>query len=52
MKDLKKILPYIDECVVISVSGSILHQMLENSVSSYPKHEGRFLQGKESKFNH
>lgn len=24
--------------------GSILHQMLENGVSKYPNHDGRFLQ--------
>lgn len=44
VKHLKKILPYIDECVVISITGSIIHEMLENSVSKWPEHEGRFLQ--------
>ena len=44
VRDLKKILPYLDESVCIQVTGSQLHQTLENSVSQYPKHEGRFLQ--------
>ncbi|RNA30440.1 trifunctional nucleotide phosphoesterase -like [Brachionus plicatilis] len=44
MRDLKKILPYLDENVVISVTGNQLLQALENGVSKYPKHEGRFLQ--------
>ncbi len=37
VKDLKKILPFLDENIVISVIGSKLHQALENSVSQYPK---------------
>ena len=44
VRDLKKILPFLDEAVVISVTGDILLKALENSVSQYPKHEGRFCQ--------
>jgi hypothetical protein len=44
VRDLKKILPYLDESVCIEVTGAQLHLTLENSVSQYPKHEGRFLQ--------
>ncbi len=44
MRDLRKILPYLDENVVISVSGKTLLEALENSVSGYPDHMGRFLQ--------
>lgn len=44
VKDLKKILPYLDESVVLSVTGSQIIEVLENGVSQYPKHEGRFLQ--------
>lgn len=50
VRDLKKILPYLDESVVLSVNGFQLHQALENSVSQYPKHEGRFLQVSGVKF--
>jgi 5'-nucleotidase len=44
VRDLKKILPYLDESVCIELTGAQLHRTLENSVSQYPKHEGRFLQ--------
>lgn len=44
VRDLKKILPFLDENVVLHVSGTKLHQALENGVSQYPKLEGRFLQ--------
>ncbi|CAF0939692.1 unnamed protein product [Brachionus calyciflorus] len=50
VRDLKKILPYLDENVVISVTGAHLLQALENGVSQYPKHEGRFLQVSGLKF--
>lgn len=36
--------------VVISVTGAQLHEALENGVSQYPKHEGRFLQVSGLKF--
>ncbi|XP_012556958.2 5'-nucleotidase [Hydra vulgaris] len=44
MKDLFGILPMVDSLVVIKVSGEVLLKVLENSVSQYPKYEGRFLQ--------
>ena len=44
VKDLKKILPYIDNMLVVSVRGDQLLKVLENSVSLYPRHEGRFIQ--------
>ena len=40
IRDLKKILPYLDESVVILVTGEKLLKAIENSVSQYPKHEG------------
>ena len=42
--DLKKILPTGNKMVLLKCSGKKLHQALENSVSQYPKLEGRFLQ--------
>ena len=42
--DLKKIIPYADTLVLLKCSGKKLHQALENSVSQYPKLEGRFPQ--------
>lgn len=44
MKDLVSIIPMQDPLIVIEVTGRILHQALENGVSSYPKLEGRFPQ--------
>lgn len=44
MKDLVSIIPMQDPLIVIEVSGRVLHQALENGVSSYPKLEGRFPQ--------
>ena len=43
-KDLKQILPYIDSMLVVSIKGEQLLKVLENSVSLYPRHEGRFVQ--------
>ena len=40
IRDLKKILPYLDESVVILATGEKLLKAIENSVSQYPKHEG------------
>ena len=42
--DLKKIIPFPDPVLVLRVTGRILHQVLENGVSQYPKLEGRFPQ--------
>ena len=44
MRDLRKMMPFLTEHVVIQVTGRILHQMLENSVAKYPTPTGRFLQ--------
>ena len=44
VRDLRKILPFLDESVVISATGEKILQALENSVSQYPNHEGRFCQ--------
>lgn len=44
MKDLVRIVPMRDTLVVLEVSGKIILEMLENSVSGYPKLEGRFPQ--------
>ncbi|KAI3425775.1 hypothetical protein D9Q98_007750 [Chlorella vulgaris] len=43
-RDLVTILPMLDETVVIQVSGKQLVAALENGVSQWPKHEGRFPQ--------
>lgn len=42
--DLVTILPFEDITIVARVSGRNLRLALENSVSQYPKHEGRFPQ--------
>eukprot|EP00750_Incisomonas_marina_P019856 INCI3638.3.p1 GENE.INCI3638.3~~INCI3638.3.p1 ORF type:complete len:664 (-),score=81.64 INCI3638.3:207-2198(-) len=42
--DITKLLPYIDELRVISLSGSRIVQALENGVSQYPALDGRFPQ--------
>ena len=44
MKDLVHIVPMRDPLVVLEVTGKIILEALENSVSSYPKLEGRFPQ--------
>eukprot|EP00795_Rhopilema_esculentum_P001141 gene1141-15487_t len=45
LKDLVSILPMMDILVVIAVTGENLIEALENGVSQYPRHEGRFPQG-------
>ncbi|TNN16547.1 Trifunctional nucleotide phosphoesterase protein [Schistosoma japonicum] len=42
LRDLTTILPFLDKLVVIEITGSQLIEALENSVSEYPKSEGRF----------
>ncbi|CAI2732500.1 unnamed protein product [Schistosoma spindalis] len=42
LRDLSTILPYLDKLSVIEITGSQLIEALENSVSEYPKSEGRF----------
>eukprot|EP00794_Sanderia_malayensis_P018960 gene18960-20866_t len=44
LKDLLSILPMMDTLVVLAVPGEVLIDALENGVSQYPKHEGRFPQ--------
>jgi 5'-nucleotidase len=44
LADLINVIPMQDPLVVLQVSGEQLHQVLENSVSQYPKLEGRFPQ--------
>lgn len=44
MKDLMTILPMLDPCVVLELTGAQVLETLENGVSQYPKLEGRFPQ--------
>lgn len=44
MKDLVSIVPMRDPLVVLEVSGAVILAALENSVSMYPRLEGRFPQ--------
>ncbi|GMH44822.1 hypothetical protein BSKO_12774 [Bryopsis sp. KO-2023] len=43
-RDLTEILPMMDESIVLELTAEDLVGVLENSVSQYPKLEGRFLQ--------
>jgi len=44
MRDLVGILPMLDELCLLQLSGNQLMDALENSVSQYPRLEGRFAQ--------
>lgn len=44
MRELFEILPMMETVAVIKVSGAVLQKALENSVSKYPKKDGRFAQ--------
>lgn len=44
MRDLVNIVPMHDPLVVLEVSGQTIVDALDNAVSAYPKHEGRFVQ--------
>lgn len=44
MKDLLSILPIVDSVMSLELTGAQLLRALENGVSQYPKHEGRFPQ--------
>eukprot|EP00929_Paragymnodinium_shiwhaense_P036825 TRINITY_DN19699_c0_g1_i1.p1 TRINITY_DN19699_c0_g1~~TRINITY_DN19699_c0_g1_i1.p1 ORF type:complete len:1477 (+),score=286.27 TRINITY_DN19699_c0_g1_i1:96-4526(+) len=44
MKDLVSLLPMMGELCVLRLSGADLLNVLQNSVSQYPRFEGRFLQ--------
>ena len=43
-RDIMNIFPFSDPCVVLKCSGKTLLAALENGVSKYPAHEGRFPQ--------
>lgn len=42
--DWYDILPYTNSILKVEITGEILHKILENGVSQYPKLDGRFLQ--------
>jgi len=44
VRDLVTILPMLDELCLVQLSGAQLLSLFENSVSQYPRLEGRFLQ--------
>ncbi|CAG9792883.1 unnamed protein product [Diatraea saccharalis] len=44
LRDLSTIIPMRDLLVVVEVTGSVILEVLENSVSKYPSLEGRFPQ--------
>jgi len=44
MRDLVNLLPMLDELCLLQVTGVQLMSLLENSVSQYPRLEGRFAQ--------
>lgn len=44
LRDLLNVLPFLDPLVVLSITGKQVVEVLENSVSQYPKLEGRFPQ--------
>ncbi|KAL4234758.1 hypothetical protein ACF0H5_006400 [Mactra antiquata] len=50
LRDLLTILPLVDPLVVIEITGKGVIEALENSVSQYPKLEGRFPQVSGVKF--
>jgi len=42
VRDLNNLLPMLDELCVVALTGAQLLEALENGVSQWPKHEGRF----------
>ncbi|XP_073811610.1 snake venom 5'-nucleotidase isoform X2 [Musca autumnalis] len=44
MRDLVNIIPMRDPLILLEITGKCLYEALENSVSGYPKLEGRFPQ--------
>jgi len=44
MRELFEVLPMMETVAVIKVTGAVLKKALENSVSKYPKKDGRFAQ--------
>ena len=43
-RDLRALLPMLDELCILEMTGEQVYDALENSVSMYPKLEGRFAQ--------
>lgn len=50
LEDLMKLLPFPNELMVVELSGEQILHCLENSVSGWPKKEGRFMQVSGIKF--
>jgi|EP01047_Picozoa_sp_COSAG01_P039679 5'-nucleotidase len=50
LEDLMKLLPFSNELMVVEINGKQLLHALENSVSGWPKKEGRFCQVSGLKF--
>ena len=46
LEDLSKLLPFPNELCVVELSGAQILECLENSVSQWPKKEGRFAQAR------
>ncbi len=44
LQDLTAVLPMVDGLAVLEVTGTQILEALENGVSQYPRHEGRFPQ--------
>jgi 5'-nucleotidase / UDP-sugar diphosphatase len=42
--DVLAVLPFDSPLVTLQITGAVLHQVLEHSVSQWPRHAGRFLQ--------
>jgi 5'-nucleotidase len=50
VEDLMKLLPFANELMVVELNGAQVLHCLENSVSSWPKKDGRFVQVSGIKF--
>lgn len=50
MGEIRTVLPFDNTLVAITLTGQELYEALENSVSQYPDHDGRFLQVSGVKF--
>ena len=44
MRDIVTILPFMESILIVNITGQQVHLALENSVSKYPRLEGRFAQ--------
>lgn len=49
-KDLHTLLPMIDSIVIVECTGSQIHSLLENGVSSYPNLDGKYCAVSQIKF--